>query len=68
VRAGLRATRRAPGGGLLAGDLIQAVDGRPVRRASDLLDALEGRSVGDRITLTLWRDGDTLQVELTLKR
>jgi S1-C subfamily serine protease len=67
-RAGLRATRRAPGGGLLAGDLIQAVDGRPVRRASDLLDALEGRSVGDRITLTLWRDGDTLQVELTLKR
>jgi S1-C subfamily serine protease len=54
--------------GLLAGgDLITAIDGRPVRVFGDLLGYLmENKSPGDTITLTLIRDNQTKEVVVTL--
>jgi Do/DeqQ family serine protease len=43
--------------GLKAGDVVTAVDGRPVRRAADLRNKVGLAPVGDRITLTVVRDG-----------
>jgi len=43
--------------GLLAGDVVVAVDGRPVRRAADLRNKVGMSPVGDRIELTVMRDG-----------
>ena len=71
ARAGIRPTRRSPDGEILWGDLIVAVDSKPLGGVDDLLSALDGRSVGDQIKLTLLRDLGTddeqsLEVAVTL--
>src|SRR5690554_790198 len=43
--------------GLEAGDVVVAVDGRPVRRAADLRNKVGMSPVGDRVALTVMRDG-----------
>ena len=65
--AGLRAAERAPDGSIAPGDVIQAVDDRAVRSVDDLLAALEAKDVGDRVTLKVKRDGDTVDVLVTLQ-
>lgn len=64
----LGGTRQTDVPGLLAGgDLITAIDGRPVRVFGDLLGYLmENKSPGDSITLTLIRDNQTKEVVVTL--
>jgi 2-alkenal reductase len=49
------------------GDLIIGVDGRPVREFGELLSyIMVHKSPGDEITLDLVRDGEEIQVSLTL--
>ena len=48
------------------GDLIVAVDGRPVEDMADVSLAVSSRAVGDRLRLTLQRDGERRQVEVVL--
>ena len=49
------------------GDLIVAIDDQPVTRFDDLLVYLERyTSPGDTVTLTVLRDGETVEVEITL--
>ncbi|MCO5172392.1 MAG: trypsin-like peptidase domain-containing protein [Planctomycetes bacterium] len=66
ARAGLRGTARA-GRQVRLGDLITAIDGRSVRRPDDLLNALERRNPGDTVRLTVHRDGQRVEVEVTLE-
>jgi len=49
------------------GDVIQAVDGKPVRNRLDLLDTLGTYEIGDRVTLSIWREGRTLELPVVLK-
>ena len=65
-KAGLRATRQVQGG-LVLGDSILAVNGKPVTDYNALRDALEGYQVGDSITLTLLRDGKEVTTKVTLE-
>ncbi len=67
-RAGLRATVRSADGTIVPGDLVQAVDGRPVERAADLEDEVARRDLGDQVLVRLWRRGDVLEVPVTLSR
>ncbi|MFN3714083.1 MAG: DegQ family serine endoprotease [Alcanivoracaceae bacterium] len=53
--------------GLKAGDVVVAVDGRPVRRAADLRNKVGMSPVGDRITLTLMRDGRERQITAVIR-
>lgn len=49
------------------GDLIIAIDGQPVTRFDDLLVYLERyTSPGDTVTLTVLREGRTVEVDITL--
>ena len=48
-------------------DLIVAVNGRPVTDMADVSRAVAGRRVGDRITVTVRRDGQERTVALTLQ-
>ncbi len=49
------------------GDVITAIDGRPVRNFDDLLAYLGRYSApGDVILLTIQRNGETMQISLTL--
>lgn len=52
--------------GLKAGDEIVEVEGRPVVRMAEIKQVLGTRYAGDKIKLTVKRDGKTFQGELTL--
>jgi len=51
-------------GGLRAGDVIVEADGNVVRDTSDLLEALQEKSEGDPIQLTVYRDGRSQSMEV----
>ena len=60
-----------PGGaadraGIQTGDYILAVDGQETLSSGDVLKARWKHHVGDEITLTIWRDGQILDVTLEL--
>jgi S1-C subfamily serine protease len=48
------------------GDVILSVDGEAVTKREELTRALEKRKVGDFVTLTIWRDGSTREVQVQL--
>jgi 2-alkenal reductase len=51
----------------LGGDIITAIDGRPIRVFEDLLGYLmTQRRPGDTVTLSILRDGQALEVSVTL--
>jgi putative serine protease PepD len=56
----------AAGSELQAGDRITAIDGRPVDGPDDLSSAIDDHKPGDRVELTVQRDGEqrTIEVEL----
>jgi S1-C subfamily serine protease len=66
--AGLQGTsldRRS--GRVTPGDVVQEIDGKPVRSLSDLLGRLGGYKPGDSVTLTVWRDGATRKLSVKLR-
>lgn len=71
VREGALVTEVVPGSpaekaGLRSGDVIVAVEGKPVRNASDLQMEIMYRRVGEHVTLTVVRNRATLTVEVVL--
>jgi S1-C subfamily serine protease len=69
-QAGLRGARQAVIIGNyevgVGGDLIMAIDGKPVDRADSLSTALSRRRAGDTIDLTLFRGGRKVNVKVRL--
>ena len=53
--------------GLKRGDVIKAVNGTTVETQQNLTDQLKDKQVGDTITLTIDRDGQTQDVSVTLE-
>ena len=66
-RAGLRSTRMGEDGGIIPGDIIQAIDGREIADVNQLLAALDRYARGDRVRVRLWRLGETVEVEVDLQ-
>lgn len=52
--------------GIQQGDIITAVNGNPASATSDILTVKNILSVGDTIAFTIWRDGETFDVDVTL--
>ncbi|MEX1176966.1 MAG: trypsin-like peptidase domain-containing protein [Nitriliruptor sp.] len=52
--------------GVQAGDIVTAVDGEPLATMAQLVAEVRRRSPGDTVELTLIRDGEELEVEVTL--
>ncbi len=66
-RAGLRAATTAPEADVpRGGDVIVAVDGRPVEDMADVSLAVSSRAVGDAVTLTLLREGARRDLRIVL--
>jgi len=65
-KAGLRPTRRTRSGRISLGDVILAIDDKPIEKANDLFDVLEKYKIGDTVTLTILRDEKQTQVQATL--
>ncbi len=51
----------------LGGDVILAINDRDIRKIDDLLGYLQqATEVGETITLTVWRDGQIIEIDITL--
>ena len=68
ARAGLRPTRRDVWGNVQLGDVILAIDDEEVASTEDFFGTLEEHVPGDRVTLTVVRDGRASAVAITLGR
>jgi S1-C subfamily serine protease len=67
AKAGIQPTRRDTEGRLRLGDIITAVDGKKVETPNDLFLMLEKYKVGDVVSLTLLRDGKSVQAKVNLE-
>ena len=56
----------AEAAGLKEGDVITAIDGKPTREGSALTGFVRQYSADDQVTLTVIRDGEELQMPVTL--
>ena len=57
----------AESGGVQAGDIVTEVDGRHIDDSTDLSAAVNTKAPGDKITLTVQRNGQTEHVDVTLQ-
>lgn len=53
--------------GIKDGDIILAVDGTNVNEAPELQTLIAGKHPGDKVTVTLWRDGTKMDKTVRLK-
>ncbi len=52
--------------GVKAGDIITAVNGKPVTKTEEISAMKDELEVGDSMTLTMWREGETLDITILL--
>ena len=69
--AGLYISAVSPGSdaktqGVQPGDILTHINGEPVRKTDDVMAIRDTLAVGDSMTLTLYRDGETLEITITL--
>lgn len=64
--AGIQPTRQT-WDGIVLGDLITAIDGKPTHDAKAVGQIVSQKKVGDSVTLTLERDGKPVNVNVTLR-
>ena len=65
-KIGLRPFMRAEDGNIVLGDIIVAVDGKPVKTIDDLLTLLEQHMPGDTLSIRIARGGETVDAQITL--
>jgi S1-C subfamily serine protease len=63
--AGLRPTQRV-GGRIIPGDVIDQLDGKPVHSIAELNALLEQHNAGDKVKLRVLREGEEVEVPVTL--
>ena len=62
----VKAASPAVTAGLKAGDVITAIDGTAVTTADDLTAKISAHQPGDKVTLSVTRNGSTLKLDVTL--
>jgi S1-C subfamily serine protease len=67
ARAGLRGIRIGPQNTVVPGDVIVAVNGKKVESAAALTATLDDYAVGQSVKLTVWRDGNQVEINATLQ-
>jgi S1-C subfamily serine protease len=65
--ASLRGARLGARNTIIPGDVILAIDGKQVGTAAQLAATLDDYKVGDRVMLSVWREGKQLQVAAVLQ-
>lgn len=67
ARAGIRGTQLTDNDELVLGDIVQAIDDKPIKTISDLTEVLDNYSLGSKVRIKLLRDGkEELELEVTL--
>jgi S1-C subfamily serine protease len=65
--APLRGARLGARNTIIPGDVILAVEGKQVSSAAELAATLDDYRVGDRVMLTVWREGEQVQLPAVLQ-
>jgi S1-C subfamily serine protease len=68
AQAGLRGTQWDKAGHIRLGDVIIAVEGEPIHTGKDLIAAIEKYKVGQTITVTVLRNEQQQDIQVTLKQ
>jgi S1-C subfamily serine protease len=66
-RAGLRGARETATGRIELGDIIVAIDGKPVETIDDMMDIMDAHKVGDQVTLDILRANKRQPIAVTLQ-
>jgi len=66
-KAGLHPTSRGFAGNIVLGDIIVAVDDKPVKNKAELMKILDEYSVGDKVTLKIKRGNEDLELKISLE-
>lgn len=66
-RAGLTGVREGRGGRIELGDIVVAIEGKPIQTIDDLMDVMEKHKVGDRVQVDVVRNKTRRSVEVTLQ-
>lgn len=67
AQAGLRGVRAGPRNSLIPGDVIVALEGKEVDSVARLLARLDDYKPGQTVKLTVWRDGERVQIPVPLR-
>ncbi|XP_010937127.1 protease Do-like 8, chloroplastic isoform X2 [Elaeis guineensis] len=67
AKAGLLPTTRGFAGNIILGDVIVAVDDKPIRSKADLSKILDDYNVGDKVVLKVQRGNRSLELPLVLE-
>lgn len=67
AKAGLLPTTRGFAGNIILGDIILAVDSKPVKSKAELSKVLDDYNVGDKVILKVQRGSETLEVPVNLE-
>lgn len=67
AKAGIQPTRRDADGRLRLGDIVTAVNGKKVATPNDLFLLLEKYKIGDVVSISLLRDGKSIQAKVALE-
>ncbi|XP_058187965.1 protease Do-like 8, chloroplastic [Rhododendron vialii] len=68
AKAGILPTTRGFAGNIVLGDIIVAVDNKPVRSKAELDRALDDYNVGDKVLLKIQRGNENLELPLPLEQ
>jgi S1-C subfamily serine protease len=66
AQAGLQGIASDRSGRVVVGDVVQEIDGKPVKSVADLLGRLGSFKPGETVTLTVWREGRSRKVQVRL--
>ncbi|TMW86133.1 hypothetical protein EJD97_021907 [Solanum chilense] len=67
AKAGLLPTTRGFAGNIVLGDIIEAVDDKPVKSKADLYKILDNYNIGDEVRLKIRRGNDNLELIIALE-
>ncbi|PQQ10075.1 protease Do-like 8 chloroplastic isoform X2 [Prunus yedoensis var. nudiflora] len=67
AKAGILPTTRGFAGNILLGDIIVAVDNKPVKSKAEFNRVLDEYNVGDKVTLKIQRSSENLELPITLE-
>ncbi|KAI3784824.1 hypothetical protein L1987_43930 [Smallanthus sonchifolius] len=67
AKVGLLPTTRGFAGNIVLGDIIIAVDNKPVKNKAEFLKALDEYNVGDKVLLKIQRGNGTLEMPIALE-
>ena len=65
--AGLKGATLTPEGNIIANDIIIAIENKPIDSVDKLLARIDGYKIGDTISITVLRQGETIEVPITLQ-